>query len=185
MGIETKPEDKRKKLQILRDFHQQTLNELGVPDGTFIPKMAYKPYGKTERYISFFASEINRGEDVYVEFCSKELNPEDPQRRLYKWMFNPHFQEEYDKTEPNPETGHIRYLIPVAELKMVKSYTADTKVSDAELSSATIEFSLSNPDEGDIPVTQMTMRDYAAIHLSKPVSRKQWLNDIININNSK
>ena len=56
-----KPEDKREKLKKLREYHQPVLNKLGVPGAYFIPKMAYRPYGKTELHIAFFASEINKG----------------------------------------------------------------------------------------------------------------------------
>jgi hypothetical protein len=174
-----KPEDKREKLKKLREFHQIEFEKLGVPNAVFIPKMAYQPYGKTEKHIAFFLSEINRGEDVYVEFCSKDLDPEDPKRTLYKWLFNAHYQTEYDVTEPHAVTGHVRYLIPVAELVVVKVNIPEETISEAEEKAADIEFSLDNPDEGDIPMNQMTMRDYAAIHLKKPVSRKKWLNDII------
>jgi len=174
-----KPEDKRDKLKRLREFHQSELTKLGVPDAVFIPKMAYTPYGKYEKHIAFFLSEINRGEDVFVEFCSKELDPEDPKRTLYKWLFNAHYQTEYDVTEAHAITGHVRYLIPVAELVIMKVNTPEETVSIAEEKSANIEFSLDNPDEGDVPMSQMSMRDYAAIHLKKPVSRKKWLNELI------
>lgn len=174
-----KPEDKREKLKKLREFHQAELDKIGVTGAIFIPKMAYKPYGKTEKHIAFFLSEINRGEDVYVEFCSKELEPEDPERRLYKWRFNPHFQEEYEVTDPNPQTGHVRYLVPVSELVVIKVNTPGETISESEAKSANIEFALNDPDEGDLPMDQMTIRDYAAIHLKKPISRRKWLNDAI------
>ena len=122
MSISTtnKPEDKKQKLKKLREYHQPVLNALGVPKAEFVPKMAYRPYGKTSIHIGFFANEISKGEDVYVEFTSRELEPEDPERRLYKWRFNPHFEEEYDKTEPNERTGNPRYLVPVEELIVIK-----------------------------------------------------------------
>lgn len=173
MSISTteKPEDKREKLKRLREFHQPVLNELGVPDAVFFPKMAYRPYGKTELHIAFFASEMSKGEDVYVEFTSKELVPEDPRRALYKWRFNPHYEEEYEKTDPNPQTGHVRYLVPVDELVFVSK-------EPVKATQEKINFDLPNPDD-DLPMDQMTMRDYAAIHLKKPVSRKEWLNKLI------
>jgi len=170
------PEDKKAKLKLLREFHQKTLNDLGKPNAVFIPKMAYKPHGKTERFIACFLSEINRGEDVFIEFCSRDNDPEDPDRRLYKWIFNAHFEAEYEKTPPDPTTGHVRYLIPVGELIVVKV----NKVSEPEITEQKeINFEeLADPND-DLPMDQMTMRDYAAIHLGKPVSRKQWLNDLI------
>jgi hypothetical protein len=165
------PEDKKEKLKKLREFHQQTLNKLGVSDAIFIPKMAYTPSGKSERHIAFFQSEINKGKDVFVEFCSKDNDPEFEDRALYQWKYNSHFEEEYEKTDPNPTTGHCRYLIPVAELVKVHDYSEQEEIEPTV-------FNIIDPDL-DLPMSQMTMRDYAAIHMRKPISMKPWLNDII------
>lgn len=168
-----KPEDKKERLRKLREFHQPTFDNNGVSDALFIPKMAYRPHGKTDLHIAFFASEVNKGEDVYVEFTSKDLIPEDTERRLYRWNFNPHFQEEYETTDPHPQTGHVRYLIPVDELVLIKLAKKDL------INKSAGSFDLPNPDQ-DLPMDQMTIRDLAAILLNKPVSTKQWLNDLIN-----
>lgn len=178
MSISTtdKPEDKRDKLKKLREFHQPLLTEVGATDGLFIPKMAYRPYGKTELHIAFFASEISKGEDVYIEFASKELVPEDPERKLYKWRFNPHFEEEYEKTEAHPITGHMRYLVPVDELIVIRSEKVEEKQQEEVQPEIVIEL----PDPNlDLGIDQMTIRDLAAILLNKPVSHKAWLNEII------
>lgn len=171
MSISTidKPEDKREKLRKLREFHQPVLDRIGEPDALFIPKMAYRPYGKQDLHIGFFASELQKGEDIYVEFTSKDLTPEDPARRLYKWMHNPHFAEEYDTTEPTAGTGHVRYLVPVDELILIKVQHEEEETNDFDL-----------PDANeDLPMDQMTIRDLAAILLKQPVSKKKWLNDLI------
>ena len=168
-------EQKREKIRKLKEFHQETFDAIGVSDAIFIPKMAYRPIGKSEIHISFFASEINKGEDIFVEFCSKENVPEDPERKLYKWRYNPHFHEEYDKTEPNPISGHVRYLVPIEELVVIE------KPKD-EVKTEILEFNLPDPED-DLPLDQMTIRDLAAIILREPCSRKNWLNNIIN--NSK
>lgn len=171
MSISTadKPEDKREKLKKLREFHQPLLDQLGIPEAVFLPKMAYRPYGKNDLHIAFFASEISKGEDVYTEFTSKELVPEDPERKLYKWRFNPHYEEEYDKTEPNPTTGHVRYLVPVEELTVLQEVKQESQLNLDAIPDA----------NDDLPMDQMTIRDYAAIHSWKAVSRKKWLNDLI------
>ena len=170
-----KPENRREKVKKLRVHHQALLDKLGVPNALFIPKMAYKPLGKSDIHVAFYLSEINGGEDVYVEFVSKDLVPEDKDRRLFKWRFNPHFQDEYDTTEPHPQTGHVRYLIPIDELVQV-SAPVDSKEEEAV--QVKLNFSLPDPDT-DLPIAQLTIRDLAAIMLKKPVSHKSWLNDII------
>ena len=100
-----------------------------------------------------------------------------PQRKLYKWRYNPHFNEEYDKTEPNPISGHVRYLVPIEELVIIEKPKAEVE-KEVELR----EFDLPDPED-DLPLDQMTIRDLAAIILREPCSRKPWLNSIIN--NSK
>lgn len=157
----------------LREFHQKTLTELGVADAIFMPKMAYTPAGKSERHVAFFLSEINtKGQDVYVEFCSNLNVPEEDDRGLYRWKFNPHFEEEYEKTEPSLTTGHCRYLVPISELVKVKSYSGQ----ESSKKTSPVDFEI---DSADAPMAQMTMRDYAAIHMRKPVSAKAWLNELI------
>ena len=177
------PESRRNKIKLLREFHQDVLDSINESDAVFIPKMAYKPIGKNELHVGFFENEINKGVDVYLEFCSRENEPEDVNRTLYKYINNPHFKEEYDTTEPSQSTGHVRYLVPVAELKIISSYdlaksnviSPTTHVSEKQ---EQLKFDL--PDaETDLPMDQMTIRDYAAIHLNKPVSHKEWLNQII------
>ena len=84
------------------------------------------------------------------------------------------------KKQPTEGTGHIRYLVPVEELKVIKRYSPEAMITtekEVKLKPA-LDFSLPNP-ETDPPFNEMTIRDLAAIMLGKPVSNKPWLNDII------
>lgn len=175
-----KPEDKREKLKRLREFHQATFVELGVPDASYIPKVFYRPYGKTELYTAFFESEINKGIDVYTEDATADLIPKTAERTLYKWKFNPHFDAEYEKTEPSGTNGHCRYLIPVEELKVmvIIAKLEKEKLKTAEIGQTVLDLVLTDPSV-DLPIDQLTICDLAAILLKKPVSHKPWLNDII------
>jgi len=173
-----KPENKRDNLKKLRDFHQPLMDILGLSDATFLPKLAYVPHGKNERYNALFYSEISKGTDICIAFAdSNNLAQAIPEgegfaeNALYRWKFNPHYEEEYEKTEPNATTGHCRYLIPVSELIKLEYPTAQEAIEATD-------FTIADPDQ-DLPMSQMTMRDYAAIHMRKPVSMKPWLNDII------
>jgi len=159
-------EDKRDNLKKLREHHQPTLDKLGLSDATLLGKLDYQPTGSTEICVALFQSEISKGEDVFIEFAHKDNTPRYEERTLYKWKFNPHFDEEYDHDT-------TRYFIPVAELVKVETPSLDTKTE--------IAFELTDPDQ-DLPMNQMTMRDYAAIHMRKPVSRKSWLNELITKN---
>jgi hypothetical protein len=123
---------------------------------------------------SFFQSEISKGQDVFVEFTNRYNVPEFPDRTLYRWRFNPHFEEEYEKTAEEDPTK-VRYLIPIDELKVVKSYSPAAVIKPAETE---FEFSLPNPEKDPL-ISELTIRDLAAILLQKPVSNKEWLNNII------
>ena len=70
----------------------------------------------------------------------------------------------------------LRYLIPVSELVKVK---APAKTI-AERSGVQItEFDQFSSIMEDAPMSDMTIRDLAAILLQKPISTKSWLNDLI------
>lgn len=165
-------EDKKANLKKLREFHTATINELGVSNFFLLGKMSYLDKGK--KVISFFQSEISKGQDVFVEFTNRFNVPEFPDRTLYRWRFNPHFEEEYEKTAEEDPTK-VRYLIPIDELKVVKSYSPAAIIKPAETE---FEFSLPDPEKDPL-ISELTIRDLAAILLQKPVSNKEWLNNII------
>lgn len=162
----------------LKEHHQLVFDTLGIPDATFVPKLAWKPQDKDYYCMGFFANELNGGSDVYTEYVSSSLEPEDPQRKLYRWKYNPHFAEEYDTMPTN--SGQVRYLIPVDELHEV---TVDSKIeapkkSLPSLKSKSKSFEIMDPDN-DAPIDQMTIKDLAAILWQSPVSDKSFLNQLI------
>jgi hypothetical protein len=167
-------EERKKRIQDLYEYQMEKFMQENVSEPLFIPKMAYKPATKDEKHITFFASELERAEyyevpkNVYTEFISSEYIPEDPKRTLYKWVFNPHWRTEYDIIEAT-ESIQERYMIPVAELRIVQQAAAQKEIKLPSLD-------LGPTDE---PFNMLTIRDLAAIMLKKPVSNKQWLNEII------
>jgi len=169
-------EERKKRIQDLYEFQMEKFMQESVSEPLFIPKMAYKPAMKDEKHITFFASEIERAEyydvpkNIYTEFVSSEYIPEDAKRTLYKWVFNPHWRTEYDVIEAT-ESIQERYMIPVSELRIVQQPIAQTQ---KEIKLPTLD--LGPTDE---PFNMLTIRDLAAIMLKKPVSNKQWLNEII------
>jgi hypothetical protein len=177
-----KPENKKDNLKKLKEYHQPLMDVLGLSNAAFLPKLAYTPHGKNERYNALFYSEISKGVDICIAFADSNNLPQSipvvigseeegfEDNALYRWKFNPHYEEEYEKTEPN-QTGHCRYLIPVSELVKLNYPTVEESIK-------VTEFAISDPDQ-DLPMSQMTMRDYAAIHMRKPISMKPWLNDVI------
>jgi hypothetical protein len=173
MSLSTKSTvNRQEKTEELIKHHQWKFDLLQEDGPLFIPKCAYVPKGKSEYHIGFFLSEVKKGKNIYTEFTSIDLDPEDANRTLYKWRFNPHFDEEYDKTEP-AANGQFRYLVPVSELVKI-----EFEKEPEQLALFPNFDEIMDPD-ADAPLSQMTVRDLAAILLQKPVSQKAWLNDLI------
>ena len=170
MSINTKKNtnetlDKKAKIENLKSYHKKTFSKLGISNPFYSPKMAY--YDSGERVISFFPSEVEKGEDIFTEFVSRDYDSEDESRTLYKWIYNPHYASEYRVTEPHSANHTIRYIIPVEELIVCSSTPNEID-----------EFDMPDPDQ-DLPIDQLTIRDLAAILTGKPVSMKKWLNEIV------
>jgi len=175
MGLKTtNVSSRRNKVAELKEKHTKLFEAEGVDKPKFIPKMAYIPEPGADRIIAFFPSEIMGGEDIYTEFVSKSNVPEDPERTLWKWPFNPEFDTEYKKSEPHPATGHQRYLVPVDELINVAGlHKPIPKQTELFVEPVT---------KDDAPMSQLTIRDKAAIDWKLPVSNKAWLNELIKQN---
>lgn len=160
-------EEKKKKVATLREKHQPIFDALGIPDAIFHPKLAYRPSDKEEQYMAFFPSEFRRNEDIYTEHVSAKCDSEDPTRTLWKWRFNPHWEEEYEYIDIAP----ARYLVPISELVKVNSPTkteTPTQLSFDDMM-----------DDNDAPVSELTIRDLVAILHKTPVSNKHWLNNLL------
>ena len=211
MALTTKDvSGRRGTISDLREKHLKLLQAENIEGkDKFIPKMAYIPKAGEDRVISFFLSELLGGQDIYTEFVSKELIPEDSERTLWKWPYNPQFETEYEKSEPHPATGHCRYLIPIAELinvadeqaGVIEQHPVKPKASPKKKSLRTLDegepqMKMEIPDDvptpeeveanephmhldDDSPLSEMTIRDQVAITWIEPVSKKQWLNDLI------
>lgn len=135
------PAERKKKVSELREEHEDYFQKNGNLDALYIPKMAYRPTGKDDLYVSFFPSELEKEEDIYTEFVSIDYETEDPKRTLYLHKYNPHWKEEYELITSN--SGFERHLIPVNELIVINDVTNRTEESKTifELED------LQNPDE--------------------------------------
>lgn len=164
--------DRPARVSILRDYHQSTLDALGKPNALYIPKMAYIPSGKDELYMGFFSSELDKGTDIFTEFVDKYLEPEDAERTLYLWKYNPHWSTEY---ETNEKSGYTFIMIPVSEM-----YKVEIPSTPIETHKNVFEnIPKVNTDEtDDAPLTSMTILDLAAILLKKPISHKKFINKL-------
>jgi len=167
--IKTQEKTTKDRVLELREKHQDVFEEIGKPHAYFYPKIAYRPVDKDELYVSFFPSELNKGDDIYTEFISRDYTPEDSNRTLWVLRYNPHWKEEYEPTQVN-DLSTARYLVPVSELSKVN---LPKKEQEADPFRSLADF------VDDCPFSQMTVRDFATIMTGKPVSYKTWLNKLI------
>lgn len=161
------PAERKERKEKLKEKHIPLFESLGIKSANYIPKMAHNVHGLDGLHMGFFESELVNG-DVYTEKVSMKMESEDPDRMLYKWTYNPHFKEDYQASEPSAH-GDCRYLIPVKSLEVVEAAVIE-KIEP---------LTITRDADTDAPIEQMTIRDYAAIHLQKPISTRGWLNKII------
>jgi hypothetical protein len=129
-------------------------------------------------------------------------------RQLFKLKYNPFYHEEYDVTETIDADGKVdrKYLVSLGEMVAILpsgqeiSYALyEKRKEDAKLEVPQLQKSLSifpdfeeefspkkevepelaNAEIADAPLSEITIRDLAAIMLMKPVSARPWLNDLI------
>lgn len=147
----------------MKEFHWETMKRFTSKNIYFFPKVPYLGANGI-KVIGMFKSELEKtGDDVFIELINKNYEPLDQKRTLYRYRYNPHFYEEYEKTPANNE----RYNIPIDELEIV------WKLPDVQAKELTID------TDDDSNISQMTVRDFAAIMLRRPVSAKPWLNELI------
>jgi hypothetical protein len=152
---------KKEKIELLAEKHVSLFEKLGVSNPLYIPKMVFG--APSVFYV--FPGELKNEKDIYIEKISKSYEPEDPERNLYRWSYNPNYKEDYETKMLGPNND-VCYIIPFNEL---------TKM---EINTEADEFDIPDPTE-DLPVSELTIRDLTAILTGKPVSLKPWLNKII------
>ena len=169
---------KKLKLEDIRDYHQSLINNLGIPRTDFNMKMPF--YDKQARLVvGIFASEFKKDKGFYFELITRDLEPADANRTVYRIPYNSSFEEEYEMNEKGS------FLVPLEELRAIDAQSVAINGSSAFLEvpkqpaiKPTAAYKAPAPIE-DAPYADMTIRDFFAIHTGKPVSTKTWLNELI------
>ena len=154
--------EKEKDFYIL---HMDTFKKLGLQDPYFMIKAAFFQKGKYGRQIQFFESELRRGEDIYMEFYDnvKDGNGKDidvvpmfSDRQLFKYRYNPYFEEEYEQKEGISGKGdpYMTFTVPETELLAVMTDGSEITYNLYEKRKADLE---TKKDEDDLPKLQKTL----------------------------
>jgi hypothetical protein len=171
-------EFKKQRLEEVRDYHHSLISNLGIPRTDFNMKMAF--YDKQARMVvGIFASEFKKEKGFYFELITRDLEPADPNRTVYRIPYNSSFEEEYEINEKGS------YLVPLEELRAIDAQSVAINGQSALLETAKPQnikqvtaYKAPAPME-DGPYSEMTIRDFMAITTGKPVSAKTWLNELI------
>jgi len=173
---------KKTKLEAIRDYHQDLINDLGINRIDFNMKMPfYNQQGNL--VVGIFASEFRKEKGFFFELINRSLDPADSDRKVYRVPPSTSYDEEYELNEKGS------YLVPLEELRVVNEQSVAISKSSAVTSSdrvlkpslSEVAYKAPAPME-DAPYAEMTIRDYYAIHSGKPVSAKAWLNELIKNN---
>lgn len=143
------------------EYHNNKNPGLNLTPKIFYPKIKYS------RGIFLYERELALPEFYFELTDSNYTGPIDSNRTLYQWIGNEFKKEEYTKNESSFGTS---YTVPFEEFIEYKHITTEKVPEKLELYDSTVR---------DSPYEKMTMRDYCAIQWMRPVSEKQWLNDLI------
>ena len=186
MSDEERAAYKAQKVGEVRNYHRGVIEDLGISIYDFNMKSPFKD-DNGRIVVGIFASEFKKPKGFFFELIDSSLNPTDPDRKVYRIAPNNSFHEEYELNEKGS------YLVPLEEIRCshpssiaLNKMGAFTNVEDVFKVTRTAQIEANNsnipkapaPME-DTPYSEMTIRDYYAIHTGKPVSAKAWLNDLI------
>lgn len=183
--LDPSDEWKKSKLEAIRNYHQTLIEDLGVNRVDFNMKMPfYDKHGKV--VVGIFASEFKKEKGFYFELIDRKLEPADPERKVYRVAPSSSFEEEYELNEKGS------YLVPLEELRVVNKQAVAISNASAVIATdhvtekttfkankTSVQAYRAPAAMEDAPYSEMTIRDYYAIHTGKPVSAKPWLNELI------
>jgi hypothetical protein len=189
MDDDEKRQYRQKKLKEMHDYNEDLIKDLGISKTDFNMKKAFTRNGII--VVGIFENEFKKTKGFYFELINSDIEPDDPTRTVYRLSPTEFYADEYEMDE------YGKYLVPVDQLRIINRQSAAISKSSAATSSdrvlkdeptlkTAIKPALPFTDNSslkveDAPYSEMTIRDYLAIHTGKPVSTKSWLNELIKI----
>lgn len=183
-----------------KPFWVPVFDDLGLKGPNFVAKLCYmgKEFSNDpntrEECVRFFPSELNKGQDVYVELFDWDQNHYDPnQRVLYKLVHDPDWKNKTDVYVElkSDKLSTSTYAVKVSMLKVINKSDASKETAQVTKKTSTdIPFITEDPfheelydeiysEKEDVHTSAMTMRDLYCIIQNVPMSNKKWLNKLI------
>lgn len=168
---------KKMKLDQIREYHAPLIRALGISPLDFNMKMPF--YDRAGRQvIGVFGSEFRKDKGFYFELVTRDLDPLESDRKVYRIARNDNHEEEYEMNEKGS------FLVPVEELRVINPTGPQPVAKKPEpVQPAPVFSTKAQTVEEDAPYSEMTIRDYVAIQTGKPVSLKPWLNELLQQSN--
>jgi hypothetical protein len=173
----------------MHDYNEELISDLGILKSEFNMKKAFTRNGV--KVVGIFDSEFKKAKGFYFELINSDIEPEDSTRTVYRLSPTEFYADEFEMDE------YGKFLVPVEQLRIVNRQSAIISKGSAATSSdrvlkdePTLKTTMKPPlpfadskqlKVEDAPYSEMTIRDYLAIHTGKPVSTKTWLNELIKI----
>lgn len=177
------------KLKEVQEYNKDLINDLGIAKSDFNMKKAFTRDGVV--VIGMFDNEFRKEKGFFFELINSDLEPDDPNRTVYRLAPTEFYEDEYDIDEFG------KFLVPVDELRIINrqsaaiakgnsatssdKYTTQERMMFSSTPIPTAITTVKQPPVEDAPYSDMTIRDYIAIHTGKPVSTKSWLNELVKI----
>lgn len=179
-------QERQEKLEAARHYHRGLIQQLDISPGDFQIKNIFRD-SKGREVVCIYPSEFKRDKGCFFELVTSMNNPIDQDRKVYRVPPNSCFDEEYEMTPKGS------FMVPLEEVRCVyPSFAvtdqplyveAKTKFKPETFKTETKEVTVNVSSHEDAPYSEMTIRDFYAIHTGKPVSTKSWLNNLIKSNN--
>jgi hypothetical protein len=171
-------------LQRARTYHRNLINDLKINETDFTIKKVFRHEGVI--VVPIMGYEFAKPKGLYFEVAKGDYSGfADENRTVYRLP-----NSEKEEAIPDPVYSD-RYLVPLEVLRVVDPHsvaiskeaavTSGDKIlkSMKEESASTMKIFSTNTTNEDAPYSDMTIRDYIAIHRGQPVSNKGWLNELI------
>jgi hypothetical protein len=170
-------------LQRARNYHRTLINDLKINETDFTIKKIFRHEGVI--VVPIMGYEFQKPKGLYFEIAKGDYSGfADEERTVYRLP-----NSEKEEAIPDP-IYEDRYLVPLEVLRKVDPHSVAISKEAAvmsgdsilkkmkEESSSTMKI-FSTKITDDAPYSDMTIRDYVAIHKGIPVSGKEWLNELI------
>ena len=202
MSTTTKKKHINELTEEFRSFWEPLFEEMGIENPLFFAKLCYNgnEFGATPvETIRFYAEQISKNQDVYVELFDWFDKPyHQGERVLYKFKNNPDWRNSTDdyreitKKKDGSMLPYPSYAFKISSFEKVNR--TSIKFNEPELTKISSEPELTLPkydeleneifddnylEKDDNHYAQMTIRDIYCIVQNVPMSNKKWLNNLI------